>query len=74
MLLGSLGEASAYERGSALPLVDSSDIDGAACPQGTSTGQTLLPFLSHGPLPWTEKVNVALSDKLRRYFRMNVSI
>lgn len=68
-----VGEASAYERGSALPFVDSSDIDGPALrvlPRDipSSCSSVMVHF------PGLRRLIVALSDKLRRYFRMNVSI
>lgn len=43
------------------------------CPQGTSTGHALLLSCSC-PLPGAQRPNMILSVKLRRYFRMNVSI
>lgn len=44
------------------------------CGQGACMGHALLLFPSHCPLPWTEKSNVALTIKLRKYIRTNVSI
>ena len=43
------------------------------CPRGTSTGHALLLSCSC-PLSGAQRPNMILSVKLRRYFRMNVSI
>lgn len=44
------------------------------CPQGAPMGHLLLWFPSHCPLPWSQRSNMILSVKLRRYFGRNVSI